>query len=92
MLKPRKNNKLYGQVIIEFTFCMIIVMLMMYSLIKIFRWTGVDLAERRIAHDVTLKSAVTRDYSASSLGDGPMGQIDTYFYSPIKINAVWRGP
>ena len=79
----------------EFTFCMIIITLMIYSMMMIFRWMGVDLAERRIAHD----SALTQPVGASSDGPGaytidkvytqsPAKQIDTYFYKPIKMNAI----
>ena len=80
-----------GQVIIEFTFCMIIVMLMMYGLVKIFRWTGVDMVERRMSHDVTLKVGITKDYLNTDIGSGPMRQIDDYFYKPTKMDAVWDG-
>lgn len=58
--KPAKNvySTLNGQAAIEFVFCMIIVLLMMYGTIMIFRWSGVDLAERRMAHDKTLRQDV----------------------------------
>jgi len=40
-----------GQVILEFTFCMIVIMIMIFGITKAFFWTGADLAERRISHD-----------------------------------------
>ena len=47
----KKDSVFFGQVTIEFTFCMVVVMLMVYGVIMVFRWTGVDLADRRIAHE-----------------------------------------
>ena len=92
MLKRNSKQRKKAQVIIEFTFSMIIVMLMMFSLIKIFGWTGIDLVERRIGHDTTLRQAVNApDYTSATIGDGPLGQIDPYFYQPVKMNAIWRG-
>ncbi len=103
-----------GQVLLEFTFCMIIVFLMMYGLFMVFRWTGIDLAGRRKAHDALLTTSVHRSYSPScieshqytesdgdvvtvcdrlsdtiSKSDGPLKQIEPFFYKPAKINAVW---
>jgi hypothetical protein len=37
--------KTRGQATIEFTFAMVIIALMIFGLIKIFRWTGMDYAE-----------------------------------------------
>ena len=70
-----------GQVILEFTFCMIVILIMLYGVIKVFHWTGSDLVERQRAHTKTLL-VNTLD---------PREQIDPYFYAPIKMNAVWDG-
>ena len=68
-----------AQVILEFTFCMIIVLLMMYAAAKVCFWTGRDFAERASAHDRKLIG--TND---------PLSQIDPYFYDrPVKMNAVY---
>jgi hypothetical protein len=40
-----------GQSIIEFTFAMIAIAFLVYGLIAIFRWVGLDLAERRFEHE-----------------------------------------
>ncbi len=92
---PHKNDTLMkknkGQVIIEFTFCVIVVMLMMYGLIMIFRWTGVSMANRRIGHDSTLEVGFTRNYGSGAVGQGPLKQLDTYFFKPSKMKAVWDG-
>ena len=42
-----------AQVFIEFTFCMIIIFLIIYGLTQILIWTGVDIAERRRANKTT---------------------------------------
>ncbi|HQP10320.1 MAG TPA: hypothetical protein PKV41_02915 [Candidatus Omnitrophota bacterium] len=59
------NKRLFcrrGQVLIEFTFCMIVVFLMIYGLAKVFVWTGRDFAERANAHDKLLVSPIDEDY------------------------------
>ncbi len=70
-----------GQVILEFTFCMIIILLMIFGATKVFHWTGRDLVERQRAHDEVLRETVP-----------PRQQIDPYFYTPTKINAIYKEP
>ncbi len=77
MLRQTKNK---AQTTIEFTFCMIIIFLMIYGMMKVFQWSGVDLAERRIAHETVLTG-----------GGGPRAQIDPHFSVPQKMNAIWTG-
>ena len=88
-----RMTKINGQVIMEFTFCMIIVMLMIFSTMMIFRWVGLDLAERRMAHDEALTQDVpaSPEYSYAQRSQGPMIQLQSRFYKPIKMNAVWDG-
>lgn len=87
MKKTIKNKK--AQVIIEFTFSMIVVMLMLFALFKIFLWTGNDLAERRVSHEDNLNQPVTESYSDAA--DGPLKQIDPFFHIPEDMDAVWTG-
>jgi len=75
---PFTNN---AQVMLEFTFCMIVILIMIFGVTKVFHWTGNDPAQRRISHDLVLTNQ-----AASSLE-----QIDPYFYQPIGMNAVWDG-
>ena len=90
MKRKRISDKLFqGQAALEFSFCMIVVFLMIYGIVMILRWTGLDLAERRRAHDTRLIAPIDQDYVNAS--DGPLYQVDPYFYSPIKMNAIWRG-
>ena len=70
-----------GQVILEFTFCMIVILIMIYGVIKVFHWAGKDVVERQRAHD-----AVLLDSDLS-----PREQIDPRFYAPVKMNAIWDG-
>ncbi len=84
--KIDNKNKHYGQVMLEFTFCMIILFFMMYGVIMIFRWTGVDLAERRRAHNTALKTTVIKDWV--NIIDGPLGQMSPYFFDVLPMNAT----
>jgi hypothetical protein len=76
--KASRRRGAPGQVIIEFTFCLIIVLLMIYGVTKVFFWAGRDLVERRKAHDELLIS-----------GGSPPQQIAPDFYTPVKMNAIW---
>ena len=51
-----------GQVMVEFTFCMIILFLMMYGTTMVFRWVGLDLGRRQDAHEELLKSDIDPSY------------------------------
>ena len=87
----KKIFKKYGQAMLEFTFAMIMIMLMMYSMMMIFRWVGLSLAERRIDHDTHLTKGVNLGASLDPdlvYTDGPVIQLDSYFHKPIKMNAV----
>ncbi len=92
-----------AQVMIEFTFCMIILFLMMYGIIMIFRWVGLDLGQRQQAHEAVLTAEIDHSYGDCVFGflgtclshkpvePGPLNQIDPYFYTPAKMKAVWAG-
>jgi len=49
----KKQND--GQIILEFLFCMIVVFLMVFSLVKVIRWTGKDYNKIVNKHEKTLK-------------------------------------
>lgn len=107
--KWRKPAGRQGQVMLEFAFCMVVLFLMMYGLIMVFRWVGLDLGQRRQAHDELLITDITQDYGEclvygpfgascliwssdpSAVADGPLKQVDPYFYKPTRMNAVWEG-
>lgn len=83
-MKLKKKN---AQAVIEFTFGMILVLLMVYALMSIFRWNGVSLAERRMAHENVLIANV--EYNFGSAGSSPEKQIDPYFHRSKKVRAVY---
>lgn len=90
---------------IEFAFCMIILFLMMYGIIMVFRWVGLDLGQRQQTHEAVLTAAIDPQYGQCALWDfftglcldsraverGPLTQIDPFFYQPGPMNAVWTG-
>ena len=53
---PAQKN--YGQAIIEFCFCMVIFVLMIYSSVMFFRWLGRDMAMRAQTYNHMLSSDV----------------------------------
>ena len=88
-LKQQDNKYLAGQVMLEFTFCMAVVLLMLFSLIMVLRWVRVDLAERRRSHDESIVRGSPDDGVTNRMI--PMEQLDPFFYRPIRMNAVWDG-
>lgn len=62
----------FAQATIEFTFTMVIAVLLTMGMIQVFRWTGKDLAEKRRIHERELR-------------DGNFGPIH---FPPIGINAA----
>ena len=79
MMKKSKNNK--AQTILEFTFCSVVVLLMLWGTMMVFRWAGLDLAARRQAHDATI----------SNPGISPREQVYPVFHQPLTMNAIWDG-
>lgn len=95
MLKSqrRKAAKLRGQTMIEFTFCMIIVFLMIYSITKVFEWSGRELVSRRVGHTSRLTTSgggLTRSYTSAADSE-QIAQISPFYSSGVDMNAVWRG-
>lgn len=94
-----------AQVMVEFTFCMIILFLMMYGIVMVFRWVGLDLGRRQQAHETVLTENIDPAYGSTTwtwngtdfvttttpVERGPLTQIDPYFYTPGAMNAVWAG-
>ena len=56
-----------GQVMLEFAFCMIILFLMMYGIIMVFRWVGLDLGQRQQAHEAVLTAGIDTAYGSCAL-------------------------
>ncbi len=72
--------KTKGQSTIEFTFAMIMILLLIYGMVRIFRWIGLDLAERRVASDKALTTGTT-----------PEEQLTNDLYRSKRLNAVYVG-
>ena len=87
-----KKNR--AQVNLEFAFCMIIIVFMVYSIVMIMRWVGVNLAEGRITHERQLivgviPSGDEDDPPTETMDQGPLQQLKPNFYKPLKMNAIW---
>ncbi len=80
-MKSTRRKKIKGQGFLEFTFAMMVLMIMIYGLIRVFGWTGVDLTEGRLAHERTLTDG----------GLSSRQQINPEFYVPTPFNAIWTG-
>ncbi len=78
------NKKIQAQVTIEFTFSMMITLLLIVGMIKVFTWTGRDLADRIHAHEEIL----TKDLGCTS-SSCPMKQIKPTFYTATDIDAAY---
>ena len=72
--------KTRAQSTIEFTFVMIVILLLAYGLIRVFRWVGMDLAERRWTHEQVLTGGATTQE-----------QLAPDFYRPKRLNSVFKG-
>jgi len=87
MLKKRRI-KMEGQVMIEFTFSIIIVFLMIYSLTKIFEWSGKEFTDKRIQHDQVLRSTNNRSYTSAADSE-QIQQISPFYSNGADMNAIW---
>lgn len=79
-----------GQVFIEFTFCMIIILLFFYGCVMAFRWAGLSLANRRISHDNTLKVGVDDLWSSMDFTTSALKQINPKFDRGTKMNLIFN--
>ncbi len=80
-IKWRLPTSRQGQATIEFTFAMIVIIFLIYGMVQVFRWAGLDLAERRVAHD---KLLTNESLTAEQ-------QLNPEFYRSRKMNAVYHG-
>lgn len=69
-----------GQSIIEFTFAMILTALLLFGVVRIFQWSGLILAEHRMADEkVILNKEIL-----------PHQQLEEEYFKPRKMNAIFR--
>jgi len=76
-----------AQSTLEFTFAVIAVMFLIYGMVQVFRWAGMDLANRRLAQD----NSIAVDLSTVPNGD-PSAQLNADVGSSfLPMAAVWHG-
>ena len=81
MMNLPKNIK--AQSTIEFTFAVIAIMFLIYGMIQVFRWAGMDLANRRFIQD----NSITKDV----VGGDPSSQLNFDDDGVLPVSAVYRG-
>jgi hypothetical protein len=81
MMGLYKNIK--AQSTIEFTFAVIGTMFLIYGMVMVFRWTGMDLANRRFVQDNSIASLDNSGDPASELN------ADGDYFQPMA--AVYHG-
>ena len=77
----RQNTK--AQSTLEFTFAMIAIMFLIYGMVQIFRWAGMDLAQRRYMQDNSLVDMKG--------GADPSVELNPVFDQFQPIAAVYHG-
>ena len=87
-LPKNKIQPVKAQVTLEFTFCFIIVLLLIYGCIMAFRWAGLSFADIRKTHEDTLIQGI--DPNWTSYNSGPFKQVNPDFYKPLKMNLVFN--
>ena len=73
-----------AQSTIEFTFAMIAIMFLVYGMVMVFRWAGMDLANRRFVQDNSITTT-------NLVGGDPASQLNADVDSVLPIAAVYRG-
>lgn len=76
-----------AQSTLEFTFAVIVIVFLIYGMVKMFRWAGMDLADRRWVQD----NSMTVDLTKVPNGD-PSAQLNSDVGSSfLPMSAVWHG-
>ena len=57
----KRIKSVLGQSTIEFTFGMIVIVFLIYGMVRVFRWAGLDLAQGRYVQDKSLTQLSSRD-------------------------------
>lgn len=77
-----------GQATIEFTFAMVIIALLIYGLLRIFQWSGMDYAE--ISYSADQFQTPPGGWQDSQLVDFELGQLGSDTYRTKRLNAFTR--
>ena len=87
---PRNDTNL-AQVTLEFTFSMILVLLLMYGVIRVMGWVALTLAERRVAHENSLtKQTSVESWKNIYKDPSPLLQLEPEFYTTNKMKLVFN--
>ncbi len=70
-------TKIFGQSTIEFVFAMIAGMFLLYGMVQVFRWVGMDFAQRHYAYDASLNKAIIT---------GNLEKLQSVSYRPARLN------
>jgi hypothetical protein len=73
-----------AQSTIEFTFAMIAIMFLIYGMVMVFRWAGMDLAQRRFSQDNSMTTT-------NLVGGDPASQLNADVDGILPIAAVYHG-
>ena len=88
-----KNKK--AQASIEFSFAMIVALLMTYTIIQLFNWSGRDLIEQKKVHEDTLiQQGGSRDYVIAGgvpVNSRQLEQINPVMTTTTRFNGIWDG-
>ena len=81
-----------AQVTLEFTFSMILVLLLMYGVIRVLTWSALTLAERRAVHEHSLTNRTDVENWKDIYKDpSPLWQLEPEFYATNKMGLVYTG-
>ncbi|MFH1360155.1 MAG: hypothetical protein ABIJ41_03860 [Candidatus Omnitrophota bacterium] len=81
------KNRQPAQVTIEFTFCFVVLLLIIYGCLMVFRWVGLGLAERTEQHQESMTQDVDEYWKTKP--DSPIKQVDPNFYHPSDFHFVF---
>ena len=82
----RFKVKLTAQSTIEFTFAMVVSMFLIFGMVMLFRWAGMDLANRRLAQDRSLTTT-----AAIVNNSVPLTQLSPDSIDALPIDAIYHG-
>jgi hypothetical protein len=82
------RKKIKAQSTIEFTFAVIVVMFLIYGMVQVYRWAGMDLANRRYVQDAAITHLDTSNDPASELNSDTSGfqPMDAVYHGSVTKN------
>lgn len=75
-----------AQASIEMLLALVVVVMMVFSVLKVAAWTGLEMVKVQKDHENKLSTGGNLSAPGAA---GAMGQIDPYFHAPRKIKAAW---